>query len=77
MAPVTQPPTENRDLSVPFRMSKVVLPSMDRAERKVYERKIWLATLMFTPASRRDSLVAMATVFGLVGLGIAILVLRF
>ena len=58
-------------------MSKVVLPSMDKTERKAYERKVWLATLMFTPASRRDSLIAMATLFGLVGLAIAIVVLRF
>ena len=64
------------DSSQPFRMSKVVLPSMDAAQRKVYDKRIWTAQLLWRPASRRDSAIAMLTVIVGVALGLIVIALR-
>ena len=60
----------------PFRMSKVVLPSMDAAQRKVYEKRVWASQLLWRPASRRDSAIAMLTVIIGVAVGLILIALR-
>ena len=73
---VTGPAKPPRDPAVPFRMSKVVLPSMDTAERKAYEQRVWRASLFFTPASFRDSVLAVVTLLALLGLALALVFFR-
>ena len=57
-------------------MSKVVLPSMDAAQRKVYEKRVWASPLLWRPASRRDSAIAMLTVIIGVAVGLILIALR-